>query len=73
MSFFITSRMAAQNDAGAFCEVVQRQLYDWLGEEEPLSTPATRYEQMLLALHRAAQSAVGGSCSWWTAWTRTAA
>ncbi|MFE9905010.1 hypothetical protein [Streptomyces achromogenes] len=55
VSFFITSRMAAQNDAAAFCEVVQRQLYALLGEEEPLSTPATRYEQMLLALHRAAQ------------------
>ncbi|MEU1020921.1 hypothetical protein ABZ366_02180 [Streptomyces sp. NPDC005904] len=55
MSFFITSRMAAQNDAAAFCEVVQRQLYALLVEEEPLSTPATRAEQMLLALHRAAQ------------------
>ncbi|WP_063804159.1 hypothetical protein [Streptomyces roseifaciens] len=55
VSFFITSRMAAQNDAAAFCEVVQRQVYALLGEEEPLSTPATRDEQMLLALHRAAQ------------------
>ncbi|MEU9406626.1 hypothetical protein AB0E08_13165 [Streptomyces sp. NPDC048281] len=55
VSFFITSRMAAQNDAAAFCEVVQRQVYALLGEEEPLSTPATRTEQMLLALHRAAQ------------------
>jgi tetratricopeptide (TPR) repeat protein len=55
VSFFITSRMAAQNDAAAFCEVVQRQVYALLGEEEPLITPATRDEQMLLALHRAAQ------------------
>ncbi|MFD5475397.1 hypothetical protein [Streptomyces sp. NPDC127105] len=55
VSFFITSRMAAQNDAAAFCEVVQRQVYAMLGEAEPLSTPATRDEQMLLALHRAAQ------------------
>ncbi|MFD8411415.1 hypothetical protein ACFV2Q_06560 [Streptomyces sp. NPDC059650] len=55
VSFFITSRMAAQNDAAAFCEVVQRQVYAMLGEVEPLSTPATRDEQMLLALHRAAQ------------------
>ncbi|MGA5140138.1 hypothetical protein [Streptomyces azureus] len=46
MSFFITSRMAAQNDAAAFCEVVQRQVYALLGEEEPLSTPATRDAQM---------------------------
>ncbi|MEV8228415.1 hypothetical protein AB0P41_20545 [Streptomyces sp. NPDC079167] len=55
VSFFITSRMAAQNDAAACCEVVQRQVYAMLGEAEPLSTPATRDEQMLLALHRAAQ------------------
>ncbi|MFK8905424.1 tetratricopeptide repeat protein [Streptomyces sp. YS-3] len=55
VSFFITSRMTSQNDAAAFCEVVQRQVYALLGEEEPLSTPATRSEQMLLALHRAAQ------------------
>ncbi|MFF5313088.1 MULTISPECIES: hypothetical protein [Streptomyces] len=55
VSFFITSGMAAQNDAAAFCEVVQRQLYALLDEVEPMSTPATRYEQMLRALHRAAQ------------------
>ncbi|TDT28142.1 hypothetical protein EV562_115153 [Streptomyces sp. BK208] len=55
VSFFITSRMVSQSDAAAFCEVVQRQVYALLGEEEPLSTPATRDEQMLLALHRAAQ------------------
>lgn len=34
-AFFITSRMAGQNDAAAFCEVVQRQLYALLREEEP--------------------------------------
>ncbi|POX51653.1 hypothetical protein C3489_19470 [Streptomyces sp. Ru71] len=55
ISFFITSRLARQNDAAAFCEVVQRQLYALLGEEEPLSTPATRDEQTLLAMNRAAQ------------------
>lgn len=55
VSFFITSRMAGQNDAAAFCEVVQRQVYAMLGEAEPLTTPATRDELMLLALHRAAQ------------------
>ncbi|MFJ1934278.1 hypothetical protein ACIOGZ_16690 [Kitasatospora sp. NPDC088160] len=55
VSFFITSRLARQNDAAAFCEVVQRQLYSLLNEEEPLSTPHTRDEQLLLALNRAAQ------------------
>ncbi|MFH8691399.1 hypothetical protein ACH4EC_31580 [Streptomyces anulatus] len=55
VAFFITSRMAGQNDAAAFCEVVQRQLYALLREEEPLSTPHTRDEQMRLALDRAAQ------------------
>ncbi|WP_051813802.1 hypothetical protein [Streptomyces sp. NRRL S-340] len=55
VSFFITSGMAAHNEAAAFCEIVQRQVYALLGEAEPLSTPATRYEQMLLGLHRAAQ------------------
>lgn len=54
-AFFITSRMAGQNDAAAFCEVVQRQLYALLREEEPLSTPATRDEQLRLALDRAAE------------------
>ncbi|MFY4720967.1 hypothetical protein [Streptomyces sp. LaBMicrA B280] len=55
VSFFVTSRMAAQNDAAVFCEVIQRQVYALLGEVDPLSTPATRDEQMLLALDRAAQ------------------
>ncbi|MFH9754968.1 hypothetical protein [Streptomyces griseus] len=55
VAFFITSRMAGQNDAAAFCEVVQRQLYALLREEEPLSTPATRDEQLRLALDRAAE------------------
>ncbi|UZI30673.1 hypothetical protein [Streptomyces sp. VB1] len=55
VAFFITSRMAGQNDAAAFCEVVQRQLYALLREEEPLSTPHTRDEQMRLALDRAAE------------------
>ncbi|MGW4839402.1 hypothetical protein [Streptomyces globisporus] len=55
VAFFITSRMAGQNDAAAFCEVVQRQLYALLREEEPLSTPHTRDEQLRLALDRAAE------------------
>ncbi|MET8728783.1 hypothetical protein ABZV81_16650 [Streptomyces parvus] len=55
VAFFITSRMAGQNDAAAFCEVVQRQLYALLREEEPLSTPATRDEQLRLAMDRAAE------------------
>ncbi|MGW2397380.1 hypothetical protein ACWCYY_12580 [Kitasatospora sp. NPDC001664] len=55
VSFFITSRMAAQNDAAAFCAVVQRQLYELLGEEEPLTTPYTRDEQLRLAIDRAAR------------------
>ncbi|WP_157031897.1 hypothetical protein [Kitasatospora cheerisanensis] len=53
-AFFITSRLAGQADAAAFCEVVQRQLYALLGEEEPLCTPHTRDEQFRLALDRAA-------------------
>lgn len=61
VAFFITSRMAGQNDAAAFCEVVQRQLYALLREEEPLSTPHTRDEQLRLALDRAAErSAAAG-------------
>ncbi|WP_159062892.1 P-loop NTPase family protein [Streptomyces scabiei] len=55
VAFFITSRLARQNDVGAFCEVVQRQLYALLGEEEPLSTPYTRDEQVRLAINRAAE------------------
>jgi hypothetical protein len=55
VSFFITSRLARQNDAAAFCEVVQRQLSSLLQEEEPLTTPYTREEQLLLAMARAAR------------------
>ncbi|MFI5527832.1 hypothetical protein ACIA8O_04665 [Kitasatospora sp. NPDC051853] len=55
VSFFITSRLARQNDVAAFCEVVQRQLYAMLNEEEPLSTPCTRDEQLRLAIDRVAQ------------------
>ncbi|MFC0845397.1 hypothetical protein ACFH04_17015 [Streptomyces noboritoensis] len=56
VAFFVTARLARQNDRQAFCEVVQRQLYALLGEEEPLTTDCTREEQLLLALDRAAQS-----------------
>ncbi|MEU6484772.1 hypothetical protein [Streptomyces sp. NPDC046887] len=55
VAFFITSRLARQNDAAAFCEVVQRQLYALLDEEEPLTTPYTRDEQLRLAMNRAAE------------------
>ncbi|GGZ39342.1 hypothetical protein GCM10010387_36850 [Streptomyces inusitatus] len=55
VAFFITSRQARQNDAAAFCEIVQRQLYALLHEEEPLVTPATRDEQLRLALSRTAR------------------
>ncbi|MFV5996569.1 hypothetical protein ACNPQM_30265 [Streptomyces sp. NPDC056231] len=54
VSFFITSRLARQNDAAAFCEVVQRQLSSLLQEEQPLPTPYTREEQLLLTMDRAA-------------------
>ncbi|MFF4711363.1 hypothetical protein ACFY2V_08120 [Streptomyces eurythermus] len=54
VSFFITARFAGQSDRVAFCEVVQRQIYALLGEEQPLTTPATRDEQLRLALNRAA-------------------
>ncbi|MFD4657036.1 hypothetical protein ACFWP2_15580 [Kitasatospora sp. NPDC058444] len=55
VSFFVTSRHARQNDRNAFCEVVHRQLYALLGEEEPPVSDYTRDEQLLLALDRAAQ------------------
>ncbi|MFD6432087.1 hypothetical protein [Streptomyces venezuelae] len=55
VSFFITSRLARQNDAAAFCEVVQRQLSSLLQEEQPLTTPHTREEQLRLAMDRAAR------------------
>ncbi|MEV6548976.1 hypothetical protein AB0M57_09715 [Streptomyces sp. NPDC051597] len=56
VAFFVTARLARQNDRQAFCEVVQRQLYVLLGEEEPLTTDCTRDEQLLLALDRAAEA-----------------
>ncbi|MFE2142272.1 hypothetical protein ACFXA3_11085 [Streptomyces sp. NPDC059456] len=55
VAFFITSRQARQNDAAAFCEIVQRQLYALLQEDEPLVTPVTRDEQLRLALDRTAR------------------
>ncbi|MGM1076385.1 hypothetical protein ACS0VI_09085 [Streptomyces sp. H28] len=55
VSFFITARLAGQNNRAAFCEVVQRQLYDLLGEEEPLVTEHTRDEVLLHVLERAAE------------------
>ncbi|UCM91549.1 P-loop NTPase family protein [Streptomyces marincola] len=55
VSFFVTARLARQNDRDAFCEVVQRQLYALLGEEEPLTTAYGRDEQLRLALDRAAR------------------
>lgn len=55
VSFFITARLAGQNNRAAFCEVVQRQLYALLGEEEPAVTEHTRDEVLLHALERTAE------------------
>ncbi|MET9484636.1 hypothetical protein [Streptomyces sp. NPDC006638] len=55
VSFFITARLARQNDRAAFCEVVQRQLYALIGEEEPMATAYGGDEQLRLALDRAAR------------------
>ncbi|MFI1730941.1 hypothetical protein ACH40E_17245 [Streptomyces acidicola] len=55
VSFFITARLARQNDRSAFCEVVQRQLYALIGEEEPMTTAYGCDEQLRLALDRAAR------------------
>ncbi|WP_159056047.1 hypothetical protein [Streptomyces scabiei] len=54
VSFFITGRLAGQDDRTAFCEVVQRQFCAILGEEVPPSTEHTRDEQLLDAFERAA-------------------
>ncbi|MFE9308078.1 hypothetical protein ACFYM5_10295 [Streptomyces sp. NPDC006706] len=54
VSFFITSRLNRQNDRTAFCEVVHRQFYALLGEEEPTVTEHTREESLLAAMKRAA-------------------
>lgn len=54
VAFFITARLAGQSTRAAFCEVVQRQLYALLDEEEPPVSEHTRDEQFLHALDRAA-------------------
>ncbi|MER5724692.1 hypothetical protein ABT043_22050 [Streptomyces sp. NPDC002418] len=54
VSFFITSRLNRQNDRTAFCEVVHRQFYALLGEEEPAVTEHTREESLLAAMERTA-------------------
>ncbi|TGN75835.1 hypothetical protein E5083_19575 [Streptomyces bauhiniae] len=54
VSFFVTSRLNRQNDREAYCEVVHRQLYALLGEEEPAVTEHTREESLLAAMDRAA-------------------
>lgn len=54
VSFFITSRLNRQNDREAYCEVVHRQFYALLGEEEPAVTEHTREESLLAAMDRAA-------------------
>ncbi|MCX3285648.1 hypothetical protein OR263_02720 [Streptomyces sp. NEAU-H22] len=56
VSFFITARLAGQNTRTAFCEVVQRQLYAFLDEEEPPVTEHTRDELLLHALERVASN-----------------
>ncbi|WP_035804550.1 P-loop NTPase family protein [Kitasatospora mediocidica] len=55
VAFFVTARLARQNDRPAFCEVVQRQLYEILGEQEPAVTEYTQDEQLLHALELAAR------------------
>ncbi|MBD0694926.1 tetratricopeptide repeat protein [Streptomyces sp. CBMA123] len=54
VAFFVTARLAGQNDRAAFCEVVERQLYEILGEQAPAVSEHTRDEQLLDALERAA-------------------
>ncbi|MET7453142.1 hypothetical protein ABZT03_14835 [Streptomyces sp. NPDC005574] len=54
VSFFITSRLNRQNDRDAYCEVVHRQFYALLGEEEPAVTEHMREESLLSAMDRAA-------------------
>ncbi|MDW8806255.1 hypothetical protein P1P68_16055 [Streptomyces scabiei] len=54
VSFFITGRLAGQNNRAAFCEVVQRQLCAVLEEEEPPVTEYTRDEILLHTLDRTA-------------------
>ncbi|MEU6803259.1 hypothetical protein [Streptomyces neyagawaensis] len=56
VSFFITSRLNRQNNRAAFCEVVHRQLYALLGQEEPAVTEYTREESLRAAMERAAAS-----------------
>ncbi|MFG2819892.1 hypothetical protein ACGFX4_10745 [Kitasatospora sp. NPDC048365] len=55
VAFFVTARLAGQSDRAAFCDVVQRQLSELLGEQEPLVTEHARDEQLLHALDRAAR------------------
>ncbi|GGR64806.1 hypothetical protein [Streptomyces roseolus] len=59
VSFFITSRLNRQNDRAAFCEVVHRQFYALLGEEEPAVTEYTREASLLAAMERAAAMCEG--------------
>ncbi|MFJ6381277.1 hypothetical protein ACIQI7_14945 [Kitasatospora sp. NPDC092039] len=54
VAFFVTARLTRQNDPVAFCEVVQRQLYEILGKQAPVVSDHTRDEQLLDALERAA-------------------
>ncbi|PIM67209.1 hypothetical protein CTU88_40210 [Streptomyces sp. JV178] len=54
VSFFITSRLNRQNNRAAFCEVVHRQFYALLGQEEPAMTEYTREESLRAAMERAA-------------------
>ncbi|WP_055714962.1 hypothetical protein [Streptomyces torulosus] len=56
VSFFITSRLNRQNNRAAFCEVVHRQFYALLGQEEPAVTEYTREESLRAAMERAAAS-----------------
>ncbi|MEV0113472.1 hypothetical protein AB0H77_09520 [Streptomyces sp. NPDC050844] len=58
--FFITARLAAQNDRGAFVEVVLEQLAELVGEPVPPQlTEATREAHLLRLFGRAAQECRG--------------
>lgn len=54
VSFFITARLAAQNDREAFLDVVIEQLATLLGEPAPYVTPAARPAHLWALLYAAA-------------------
>lgn len=56
VSFFVTARLAAQSDRGAFVDTVLEQLLDMLGEPAPYLTDATRDGHLLGLLADAARN-----------------